>query len=101
VNGRRRLLVAAVLGLLVGLDLGAAPDRQLGARATIAAIHVYQRAVSPLLAASSVRCRFEPTCSHYAVGALERDGLPVGGVRAVWRVLRCAPWTPRGTVDPP
>jgi hypothetical protein len=95
------VVLATTIGLLAGLDLGAAPERQWGVRGVDAAIGLYQRTVSPLLARSSVRCRFEPTCSHYARGALRRDGLLLGGARAAWRVLRCAPWTPAGTIDPP
>jgi uncharacterized protein len=101
VSSRGRLLLAIVVGVLVGLDLGAAPDHQLGARGAVAAIELYQHTLSPVLASSGVRCRFEPSCSHYAVGALRRDGLLVGGARAAWRLLRCNPWTPAGTVDPP
>jgi len=99
---RRAAWVAvALLAAGLGLDAAAPPQRQLSARGLIAAIELYQRAMSPLLARSGVRCRFEPTCSHYAVGAIERHGAFGGGARAVWRVLRCGPWTPPGTVDPP
>jgi putative membrane protein insertion efficiency factor len=100
---KRRVLwvVVAVLATGLGFDAASPPERQLTARGLIAAIELYQRAMSPLLSRSGVRCRFEPTCSHYAVGALERYGLVGGGRRAAWRVLRCAPWTPAGTVDPP
>ena len=45
-------------------------------------------------------CRFTPTCSHYAEDALRRRALPVALLLIVWRVLRCTPLTPFGTVDP-
>jgi uncharacterized protein len=48
-----------------------------------------------------VRCRFEPSCSRYAEGAIRKDGALVGAARATWRVLRCGPWTEAGTYDPP
>jgi putative component of membrane protein insertase Oxa1/YidC/SpoIIIJ protein YidD len=48
-----------------------------------------------------VGCRFTPTCSRYAEGAVRRDGALVGTARAVWRIARCGPWTPAGTHDPP
>ncbi|MEZ5330514.1 MAG: membrane protein insertion efficiency factor YidD [Thermoanaerobaculia bacterium] len=67
----------------------------------IGAIHLYQGTLSPLLAVGGVRCRFEPSCSHYAVGAIERDGALRGSWRAAKRLLRCGPWTPAGTIDPP
>jgi putative membrane protein insertion efficiency factor len=100
--GRRRfLLAAAVLLLLVGLDLARAPRHQLTARGLVAAIHLYQATLSPVLGHAGVRCRFKPSCSHYAVGAIEKYGALDGSAKAAWRVLRCGPWTPAGTVDPP
>jgi len=84
-----------------GADLSRAPDRQWSARAEIGMIHAYRAAVSPWLARSGVRCRFTPTCSHYAEAVIRRDGALVGTARALWRVARCGPWTPAGTADPP
>lgn len=65
-----------------------------------AGIDVYQARLSGLLP-SGIRCRFEPTCSRYAEAAIARDGALRGGARAAWRIARCGPWTPQGTVDPP
>jgi hypothetical protein len=45
-------------------------------------------------------CRFTPSCSHYAEDALRRRALPVALVLLSWRLLRCNPLTPYGTVDP-
>lgn len=44
-------------------------------------------------------CRFQPTCSEYAIKALEKYGFWRGGFKAVWRVLRCNPWN-KGGHDP-
>lgn len=44
-------------------------------------------------------CRFYPTCSDYAIQAIEKYGLIKGGGKAVWRVLRCNPFNPGG-LDP-
>ncbi len=44
-------------------------------------------------------CRFKPTCSEYAIQALEKYGFIKGGFKAVWRVLRCNPWS-KGGHDP-
>lgn len=44
-------------------------------------------------------CRFEPTCSAYAIGALERHGALRGSALAGWRLLRCHPWCDGG-LDP-
>lgn len=41
-------------------------------------------------------CRFEPTCSQYALTALERHGAVVGASLSAWRVLRCHPWCDGG-----
>ena len=94
-------LVAAVVLLAGAWDLTRAPQDQLGARAAIAAVHGYQATVSRVLAATGVVCRFDPTCSHYGEAVLRRYGLAKGGWLAAKRVLRCGPWTPMGTVDPP
>lgn len=61
--------------------------------AAIGLIRVYQRVISPFLPPS---CRFTPTCSAYAVTALERYGLLHGGWLALRRVGRCHPWNPGG-----
>jgi putative membrane protein insertion efficiency factor len=44
-------------------------------------------------------CRFQPTCSEYAVQSLEKHGFLKGGIKALWRVLRCNPWN-KGGHDP-
>lgn len=56
-------------------------------------IRFYQRRLSPLLPPT---CRFEPTCSQYAVQAIERFGLVRGGWMATRRIARCHPWHPGG-----
>lgn len=62
----------------------------------IVLIRCYQWTVSPLL---GPRCRFYPTCSHYAVEALQKHGTMRGGYLAIRRLGRCHPWHPGG-VDP-
>ncbi len=62
-------------------------------RVVQAPIVVYQRVISPALPR---RCRFEPTCSAYAVQALQQFGILRGLVLATWRVLRCNPFHPGG-----
>lgn len=59
-------------------------------------IGLYQRLISPL---RPPRCRFYPSCSTYARQALARYGPLRGGVLALWRLLRCGPWS-RGGFDP-
>ena len=53
----------------------------------------YQKGISPLLPPS---CRFEPTCSNYAIEAVRTRGPLVGVLLATWRLLKCAPWHPGG-----
>ena len=60
-------------------------------------IKFYQRAISPLFPA---RCRYYPTCSQYAVEAIEKYGAAKGGWLALRRFLRCHPFTKRDPFDP-
>ena len=64
-------------------------------RVVTAPVVLYQRAISPALPA---RCKYHPTCSEYAVGAVRRYGVLRGVVLAAWRLLRCNPWS-HGGVD--
>lgn len=103
-RGRRRRELAVVTLLLAGLlaiDLARPPARQASARLLLGGIHLYQATLSPRLAVVGVQCRFRPTCSHYAAGAIGRYGALSGSLRAAWRIVRCGPWTPLGTYDPP
>lgn len=58
-------------------------------RLAIAPIRFYQLAISPHFPAS---CRYTPTCSQYAVEAVERFGAVQGGWLALKRICRCHPW---------
>ena len=62
----------------------------------IAPIRFYQVVVSPAIPR---RCKYEPTCSRYAVQAIQRYGILRGSVLAAWRLLRCNPWS-HGGYDP-
>lgn len=53
----------------------------------------YQYLISPWL---GTRCRFEPSCSHYAIEALQTYGMLRGGAMACRRLMRCHPWHPGG-----
>lgn len=59
----------------------------------VALVRAYQVVVSPFLGQT---CRYYPSCSSYAVTALERHGVLRGGWLAVRRLLRCHPWSPGG-----
>lgn len=62
---------------------------QLLSRLLIAPIRFYQRFISPMLPPA---CRFTPTCSQYAVEAIQKHGPLKGLYLAVRRILRCHPW---------
>ena len=68
------------------------------ARLLIALIRVYQRTLSPLL--GNV-CRFEPSCSRYAVLCLEEHGACKGSLLSVVRLCKCHPFHPGGYDPPP
>ncbi|MDE3102122.1 MAG: membrane protein insertion efficiency factor YidD [Chloroflexota bacterium] len=65
-------------------------------QAVLLALRWYKRAVSPMLPPA---CRYTPTCSEYAMEAVERHGVAVGSFLAVRRVLSCHPFA-RGGYDP-
>ncbi len=100
---RRRLALGLLLAAfaLLAADLARPAAEQLSARAMLAAIDLYQATLSPRIGQLGARCRFRPTCSHYGEAVIRRHGALVGGAKAAWRILRCGPWTPAGTEDPP
>ena len=67
----------------------------------ISSIHLYQRQLAPVAARLGATCRFEPSCSRYAETVIARDGVVVGGWKTMRRLVKCGPWTPRGTRDDP
>lgn len=84
--------------------MSAAPSREVSPGGLIAAlrtlaiapIRLYQRVLSPALPR---RCKYEPTCSHYAAQAVREYGILRGPILAGWRLLRCNPWS-YGGYDP-
>ena len=65
-------------------------------RLAIFLIRCYQWCISPLIPPS---CRYEPTCSSYAIEAFRRKGIVRGFLLTAWRILRCNPWS-KGGYDP-
>jgi len=59
-------------------------------------IKLYQRYLSPL---KSTKCPYFPTCSNYGIEAVKKYGVIKGGLLAVWRILRCNPFS-KGGYDP-
>ena len=65
-------------------------------RALMGAVHAYRLLLKPWVGNA---CRFEPSCSAYALEALERHGAAAGSTLAARRLLRCHPWCDGG-LDP-
>lgn len=56
----------------------------------------YRKNISPMKPSC---CRFVPTCSQYAIEAIEKYGAFKGSILAIWRILRCNPFS-KGGYDP-
>jgi putative membrane protein insertion efficiency factor len=70
---------------------------KLPSRVLIGLVRLYQWTLSPIFGRS---CRFQPTCSHYFIGAVEKYGAIRGSLKGLYRILRCNPFC-RGGYDPP
>ncbi len=70
----------------------------LFARALIALVRAYQLLLSPLLGG---QCRFEPSCSRYALACLEMHGAMRGSLLSAKRLCKCHPFHPGGYDPPP
>lgn len=89
-SGRARFGLILATGSIRNEESGR--KRLVAAKAFIAVIRLYQRTARwrpPV-------CRFTPTCSQYAVEAIEKYGVLRGGFRAVGRICRCHPFHPGG-----
>ena len=62
----------------------------------IKGIRIYQKYLSPL---KHTKCPYYPTCSQYGLEAIEKYGAFKGGLMAIWRILRCNPFS-KGGYDP-
>jgi len=91
-------LLAALL-LLAGTDVLRPPARQWSVRLFAVAVDGYHAYLHPLTG-PYIRCRYNPTCSHYAVEATQKYGIVKGGWLALRRIYSCRPSVPMGTRDP-
>jgi uncharacterized protein len=73
------------------------PLVRLSAWTLILLVRFYQVVLGPILGG---HCRFEPSCSVYFIGAVEKYGPVRGAWKGVKRLCRCHPWS-RGGYDPP
>ncbi|HVT04741.1 MAG TPA: membrane protein insertion efficiency factor YidD [Thermoanaerobaculia bacterium] len=102
---RVRLRIVIILAffavfIIVAHDGVVAPSEQFLTRPALSVIQGYRAHVSPHLR-GVIRCRFKPSCSQYGLESVQKYGALRGGARALWRVVRCNPLTPQGTVDLP
>ena len=74
------------------VQVGAIPSALL-----IGGVRLYQKVLSPLLGR---RCRFHPSCSEYFIESVRKYGAVSGGLRGIWRILRCNSFC-AGGYDPP
>ncbi|ACZ32376.1 protein of unknown function DUF37 [Xylanimonas cellulosilytica DSM 15894] len=72
--------------------------RDLPTTVLVGMIRVYQVVVSPM---TGPTCKYYPSCSHYAVVAIRTHGALRGMGLALWRILRCNPWSLGGVDDVP
>jgi len=84
---------------MLAMDLNRPPTKQLSARTAVTVVHAYQAVGHRFFPPG--QCRFSPTCSVYAEVVIRERGALDGGWLTVKRLLRCGPWTPEGTKDPP
>lgn len=68
--------------------------RKFASYLLIVPIRFYQLAISPLLGVN--KCRYQPTCSHYAIEAIKEWGVFRGSWLAVKRIMSCHPWGGHG-----
>ena len=72
--------------------------RRVPALALIGMIRAYQSVISPM---TGPTCKYYPSCSQYALTAVQRHGALRGTGLALWRLLRCNPWSLGGVDDVP
>ena len=66
----------------------------------ISAIRMYQKHLSPAIAKLGIgKCKYEPSCSNYALQAIEKYGVFKGTMKGAYRILRCNPFS-KGGHDP-
>jgi len=80
----RLIKIGLVLGLIILLQTS------LPLKAEILTIHLYQKVGSPIVRYMAT-CRYKPSCSHYAIQTLEKDGFWLGNWNITKRVFMCSP----------
>jgi len=86
------LVLLLALSLLLFVDLSRIPERQFTAEALIFSIGKYRELVSPHLK-GIVTCKFNPSCSSYAMMALKKHGAFRGTLMTITRLAKCSPFS--------
>jgi putative membrane protein insertion efficiency factor len=95
----RPSLLAVVFIAALAADAARSPAHQFTARGYVLAVDAYHAWVHPITA-RYVRCRFNPSCSHYSIEAVKRYGICRGLALTTARLARCRTSVPFGTDDP-
>ena len=93
------LAAILVLAMFFGADAMRSPGDQVSVRLFAATVEGYHRFLHPVTG-RFIRCRYSPTCSDYAVQAVQKYGIAKGGWMGLRRIASCRPSVPMGTVDP-
>lgn len=93
------LAAILVLAMFFGADAMRSPGDQVSVRLFAASVEGYHRFLHPVTG-RFIRCRYSPTCSDYAVQAVQKYGIAKGGWMGLRRIASCRPSVPMGTVDP-
>lgn len=93
------LLALCFLLAVTVTDSYRSPANQVTGRLYVAGVHVYQHVGRPLLE-GHIKCRYQPTCSDYSIGAVQKHGIRRGLVLTVRRINACTKDVPMGTPDP-
>jgi uncharacterized protein len=94
------MVIALVVALAAGaavVDMFREPPKQITGALLLKGIEGYQKHLSAII---PTKCKFKPTCSEYAKAAIRKDGAFKGGLKSLWRIIRCSPLTDGG-VDYP
>lgn len=91
--------VILLSALLFGADALRPPQSQMSVRIFAASVIEYHRYVHPITG-RFIRCRYNPTCSAYAVQAVRKYGIVKGGWMSLRRIASCTQSVPMGTFDP-
>ena len=88
-----------IVAMLFGADAMRSPQKQVSVRLFALSVDGYHRFIHPVTG-RFIRCRYSPTCSRYAVEAVQKYGIAKGGWLSAHRIASCKSSVPMGTKDP-